>query len=123
MNRNWWKLLEDIDVQGDPMLELAEFLKEGEVFVTKDTVFGRAVQIGNRAGLQHAKRLLAQKDAIPEEWRSFHLLFLGTRWYLEDGSQLFPELSWYSDDWRLAARFLDDFFNFQCRLVCYKEAA
>lgn len=112
-----WELLEDTDVQGEPILELAEFLKKGETSVIGDVMFDRAVELDNRASQQHAERLLAQQDSIPEEWRKFYLVFPGTKWRHSGGGPLVPYLRWSGVKWYLGWRWLGYHWNSDCRLV------
>lgn len=95
--KDGWELLEDAPVIGEPTLELAEFLRDGEEYVRGDVMFARAVELGNRAGQQHAERLLAQQGDIPEEWRQYYLPFTGTKWRDSDGDLFVPYLGWDSD--------------------------
>ena len=115
--KDGWKLLEDTPLLGEPELELAEFLKPGESRIKGDVMFERAVALGNRAGQQHAERLLSQQDSIPKEWRDFYLVFPGTKWQRSDGDLVVPYLYWHDDRWRLDWYWLDDDFNDDDRLV------
>lgn len=124
-----WELLEDTNLQGDPILELLEFLEDGETFVISDIMFDRAIKFGkNRAGQQHAERLLTQQHEIPEEWRKFDLVFPGTKWcHSSEVSQIVPVLIWdvnvwYRDVnlWHLHFSSLDHLWSSRARLVFYK---
>ena len=120
--KDGWELLEDVPVEGEPTLELAEFLRDGETSVRGTVMFDRAVELGNRAGQQHAERLLAQQQDIPEEWRQHYLVFPGTKWGRSDGRLVVPCLGWYSDGrrWILIWRCLDVGWGRNGRLVCCK---
>lgn len=116
-----WELLEDVDVQGNPILELVEFLGKGENQVIGKSMFDRAVKIGNRAGQQHAERLLTQQHEIPEEWRKFYLVFPGTKWhYPSNVSPIVPVLTWDVDLWYLYLAPLVYRWGSRNRLVRYK---
>jgi len=114
---NGWELIENIDTQGVPELEPAEFLHEGETHIKGDVMFGRAVELGNRAGQQHAERLLSRQEIIPEEWRKFYLVFPGTKWCNSLGFLLVPYLRWYGARWYLDWDWLGRAWDSRARLV------
>ena len=99
--RDGWKLLENTPVDGNPELELVEFLKGDEWFVGGYMILEKTLKFGNRAGQQHAERLLSQQDSIPKEWREYHLVFPGTKWSNFNGDTCVPCLSWNRVEWFL----------------------
>ena len=119
-----WDLLEDTPIEGEGSqeLEFVEFLRDGEDYVKGDVMFERAVELGNRAGQQHAERLLAQQKSIPNELRKFHLVFPGTKWRDSGGhpGYLFvPCLNGSGYMWELSWYWLGDVWNSRFRLVRY----
>lgn len=112
-----WELIEDTPLEGNPELELREFLEPGEAYVTGDVMFGRAEKLGNRAGQQHAEHLLALQRKIPVEWRHFYLVFPGTKWRSLGGFLNVPYLFWRGDEWCLYWDWLDFGLPSYSRLV------
>ena len=116
-NPDSYKLVEDTPIEGNPELELVEFLKEGEASVEGDEMFERACKLGNRAGQQHAERLILQEDTIPKEWRSHYIVFTGTRRSDGGGHMYFPCLYWHEKRWRLNWSLVQYPWNLRVRLV------
>lgn len=91
-----WKLLADVPLVGEPALELAEFLRDGESYVKGEIMLLRATELGQMAGQRHAERMLGLVSKIPESWRDFVLVFPGTVWQGQNGNRtLVPYLYWY----------------------------
>lgn len=77
--RDGWKLMEDAGLgKGEFKLKLGEFF-HGEDYVVGHTMLEREKAAGDRAGQQHAERLMDQWDDIPVDWPEF-LVFTGTVW-------------------------------------------
>ena len=115
--KNGWELLEDTTIEENPELELVEFVEEGEVSVDGDEMLERACKIGNLAGQQHAERFLVKQDSIPEEWREFYPVFLGTRWRDDHGEFRVPYFDWGGGKWTLFWCYLNDQWGSLYRLV------
>lgn len=97
-----WELLEEgCQVEGEPVLELAGFLLEGEDRVIGQVMRTRSLEMGGRTGQHHAERMLAQAKDIPTEWRQFYLVFPDTFWRDPDGGLYVPCLDWGDDEWVL----------------------
>lgn len=112
-----WELLENIELVGDPTLELVEFLKDKESFVPGDVMRERAKELGGLTGQFHAERLLGGAESIPKEWRQFYLLFPGTVWRDSGGDLLVPYLRWDGDRWFLGWGWLDGVFYSSFRVL------
>ena len=117
-SQDGWKLIEDTPIEGNPELELTELLKEGESPIQTNAVFDRTKNIDNLAGQQHAERLMAQLNTIPEEWRKFDLLFPGTKWHSFAGPLFIPWIEWHRQKWCLCW-FRSNKWNSKSRIVRY----
>lgn len=102
-----WELLEEgCQVEGEPALELASFLLEGEDYVNGQVMRARSLEMGGRTGQYHAERMLAQAKSIPTEWRQFYLVFPDTIWRGPDGGLYVPYLDWGDVRWVLDFRYV-----------------
>jgi len=99
--RKGWTLLEDVPLEGTPVLELVKFLKDGEEYVNGKTMLSRAKKLGGLCGQRHAERLLSMVWLIPEEWQKFYLVFPGTLWRDSSGSRSVTFLHFSADRWIL----------------------
>lgn len=103
-----WELLEEgCQVEGEPALELASFLLEGEDYVNGQVMRARSLEMGGRTGQHHAERMLAQAEGIPTEWRQFYLVFPDTMWRDPGGSLCVPYLRWRGFKWVLSFDYVD----------------
>lgn len=102
-SENWELLEEGPQVQeGEPVLEVYGFLRDGETYVNGETVLGRASEMdGAESGQHHLERLLAQAKDIPKELRSFYLVATGTKWRGPGGNLYVPYLFWRGGRWVL----------------------
>ena len=57
---------------------LAEFLREGEVYLTNEELVARAKELGGMTDVISARALFEHQAEIPEEWRNYILVFPGT---------------------------------------------
>lgn len=118
-----WTLLEDVPLIGNEELELVNFFPDDEYFeyfFHGSVVFDRAVKLGNRAGWLHAEHLLRYDVRIPEEWRSFLLVFSGTRWRDSAGDDVVLMLGWDNTIWDLSWKWINTNWGGRMRLVRFK---
>lgn len=115
--KDGWDNVENVELVGDPTLELAEFLKEDEFYVSGYAIRERAKAMNGLTGQLHAERLLGQQETIPNEWRQFYLLFPGTVWHYSDGDMCIPYLGWDGSRWYLDWCWLDNGFRSHYRVV------
>lgn len=100
--KDGWTLLADVPLVGEPALELAEFLRDGEEHVMGEVMLSRAMELGALAGQRHAERMLGLSGQIPESRRAFVLVFPGTVWQDQEGGRRYvPYLYWHGDEWYL----------------------
>lgn len=128
-----WGIMKDVPLgEGEIILQLVAFLKEGESSVPGETMLERAEEMENfvgqhhvrrpLAGQSHAERLLDQTRSIPKEWREFVLIFAGTVWCSPWGDRLeVPSLYWDGAKWILRFCWLDKDFRSRYRLVRFRE--
>lgn len=114
--KDGWKLLSDVPHDGNPTLELAEFLHDDESHVNGEVMLSRATELELMAGQRHAERMLGQVGQIPESWRTFVLVFPGTVWRDTHGRSV-PFLDWTGDEWHLYWGWLDNGWFRNGRLV------
>ena len=122
--KDGWTLIEDVSEPGEisiSSLELLSFLKSGESFVSGNTMADCAKENGANLGQRQAEYLLSHQEDIPQEWRQYYLVFLGTVWRDADGYRFVPFLCRYGGQWRLLFAWLDgDWFAFG-RLVRFSK--
>ncbi|MEK7579048.1 MAG: hypothetical protein AAB460_00740 [Patescibacteria group bacterium] len=113
-----WELLEDEPLVGEPVLTLAEFLRDGEEYVGGEEMVTRATALDGTTGQRHAEQLLGQQKDIPEEYRQFALVFTGTIWRRpEDSGRRVTCLIWGCGAWYLKFFWLGRAFGRYFRLV------
>lgn len=115
--KDGWKLLADVPLGGEPTLELAEFLRDGESYVSGEIMLARAMELGQMAGQSHAERMLVLASKIPESWRAFVPVFPGTVWRDQDGDRFVPYFYRYGGRWFLLWHCLDGGWGRDDRLV------
>ena len=115
--KDGWELVENVELVGEPILGLAEFLQPGEDSVNGEVMVERAKALGNCAGQLHAERLLAQQQDIPKEYRQFYLVFPGTSWRHPLGDRDVPYLRWFGRRWGLNFHWLGSDWHSHVRLV------
>ena len=116
--KDGWKLIENVELVGEPTITLAKFLQPGENSVGGETMLERAKALGNCAGQLHAERLLVQQADVPEEYRQYYLIFPGTVWQDSDSNRRVPYLRWDDDRWYLRFWLDHDHWSARDRLVC-----
>jgi hypothetical protein len=104
------------------VLELAEFLRDGEKCIQSDVLDERAKELGGLTGVAHAQRMLEQnksgENQIPKEWRKHYLVFPDTKmWRNLDGRGGLPCLVWGGGGWDLLLGRLDGDWGEPHRLV------
>lgn len=114
--KDGWKLLSDVPLLGESVLELVEFLHDGENYVNGEVALARATELGQMAGQRHAERMLGMTDQFPKSWRAFVLGFPGTVWQATGGGRHVPFLRWYVG-WRLDWSWLVNDWHRHVRLV------
>jgi hypothetical protein len=102
---------------GAVMLELVEFLKAGETWISGAEMATRAKEIGANLGQKHAEALLENQHLIPGEWRHFYLAFPGTVWRDSCGLPRFPYLTRRGQSWVLETFWLGDVWHLSVRLL------
>jgi len=104
-----WTVVEDVapTAFADIKLKPVSFLKQGESSISGDEMRKRAVEFKGNLGLADGKRMLAEHDKIPAEFRDFYILLPGT--VLRDsGDDLsVPYLDFDDGSWVLDFRWLD----------------
>ena len=115
--RKEWTLVEDVVLIGNPKLQLATFLLEGESSIDGYTILERAKKMGDCVGQHHAERMLDQEDNIPKGWRVFELLFFGTIWRDKHGHPLVPYLYHKEHEWNISWGWLNNKWGIGARLV------
>ena len=78
--------------------ELVPFLKEGESYVSGDTMVERALELGANLGEKDGTLILELQDQIPQRLRGkFSLVF--TAWRIPSGPQFVAYLDWGGTRW------------------------
>lgn len=102
--KDGWTLIENTprritSVRG---LELVPFLEKDESYVNGEEMVRRArVELDANYGQEDTEYVLARQDEIPEEFRSYCLVFPGTVWRDAYGYRRVPYLIWYGKRWLL----------------------
>jgi hypothetical protein len=78
----------------------------------------RAVEFKGNLGLSDGKRMLAEQDKIPVEFRDFYILLPGTVLRDSDGDLYVPFLYWGGDRWYLGFYWLDYDWHVSARFAC-----
>ncbi len=103
-NKMKWEVVEDVapsDQLDISKLKPRSFLKNGEKYITREEMRKRAVEFKGNLGLCDGKRMLAEQDKIPKEFRNFNISLPGT--VLSDSSGLLyvPCLCYRGGRWYL----------------------
>jgi hypothetical protein len=116
MRQKGWTLKSDVAVREGEVIsglpELVPLLKQGERSLTGDTLLARAADLGCQWGQRHAETLLENQHLIPEEARTYYLVFPGTVWQDPRGNQRVAYLGrgdnrrlWFLDFYWLVGNF------------------
>ena len=106
-------------------LKPCSFLKKDESIISGPEMRRRAVQFKGNLGLCDGKRMLAEQDKIPKEFRDFYILLPGTLLRDPDGYLYVPRLYFLGGRWRLLFRWLNYGYGWDdCRcLACSASPA
>lgn len=103
-SRDGYKLVENVEIEGEPTLVLGSFLFPGERYENGYEIQLRtreyAKEKGACAGQLHMERMIERRENIPIEWRECWLMFFGTVWCDSRGENHVPCL-YYSDHWEV----------------------
>lgn len=117
-----WKLLEDIPFSGEDLTPMiVRFLSRNGDHISRDKVRQRTKKLGINLGQRHTEWLLEHQNFIPEEWKEYCLLFLGTIWQDHLGCCFVPSLDWDGESWCMYFRRLDGQWVSDFRLVSSQE--
>jgi len=120
-----WEVIEDVGPSDFSLSDLKyrSFLKGDETVVSGDTMRQRAVELGAYLGLSDAPRLLEwlnQFDEVPGDLQGKYISLPGTVLRSPDGNSNVPYLDRGGDCWILNFHWLDDGWDDDDRLACYK---
>ncbi|TSC84638.1 MAG: hypothetical protein G01um101413_22 [Parcubacteria group bacterium Gr01-1014_13] len=115
-----WTVVEDVvlssfDVSG---LKPRSFLKERETSISSEQMRKRAAEFHCNLGLSDAKRMLAEQDKIPVEFRDFYIPFPGTVLRDPGGDLSVPYLFFYGGRWRMDFVWLGNDWDVSDRFAC-----
>lgn len=117
MRKEKWELLGDPPAtEGEFSVELIEFLKDGESYVSGDEMVRRTKSDDN-AGQRHAEAMLRDQDKIPQEFRKYVLVFPETLWRGPSGRRRVAYLRWDGSGWCLRFGWLEGGFGQSDRVV------
>jgi hypothetical protein len=119
INGRSWKLLRDlVDDKGEFKPELLNILEAGERYIDEADAAARIYEEGNcLAGQRHAEAMLRDPAKIPEEFKSYELLFPGTVWQDSRGVKYVACLRCYKDIWAMDFHALKNGHNENQRIV------
>ena len=114
-----WKLIEPGKpvVAGEVKLELVEILQATEEYIDGICMLKRAKELGNHTSQFYAERMLDQQKNIPQSFRPFRLLFIGTVWLDFHSLHYVPCLSCHGYDWHLGFNCIEIGYVSRCRFV------
>lgn len=107
--KDGWTLIENTPrrITSVRDLELVPFLKKGESYVNGEEMVRRArVEFDANYGQEDAEYVLEHEAEIPEEFRSYYLVFSGTVWQDSHGDRDVQYLHWRGRRWYLYWRLL-----------------
>ena len=98
-----WEVMEDVAPSTFDVgkLTLRSFLKQGESPIGGDEMRKRAVELKGNLGLTDGKRMLAEQDKIPVEFREFYIPLPGTVLRDSGGDLFVPYLYFHGVRWVL----------------------
>lgn len=102
-------------------LKFRSFIKisDDQDYINSEEMSKRAVDLLGNLGLVDGKRLLAEQDKIPVDFRgNFYIPFPGTVWCDPNGHLSIPCLFWDDIQWILYFHWLEDDWDGRGRLAC-----
>ncbi len=115
-----WTVVEDVAPSTFDVSKLkpASFLKQGESSIGGEEMRKRAIEFKGNLGLADGKRLLAEQEKIPAEFRKFYISLPGTVLRASGGGLCVPDLYFDGGRWVLGFSWIDgDWFDF-ARFAC-----
>lgn len=115
-----WAVVEDVAPSTFDVSELkpVSFLKPGESSIGGEEMRKRAIEFKGNLGLADGKRLLAEQDKIPVEFREFYITLPGTVLRDSDGILRVPYLRFNVGRWVLDFLWLGDDWHDDDRFAC-----
>ena len=115
-----WDVLEDVAPSQFDVgkLKPRSFLHGNESSISSEEMRKRARQFKANLGLLDGKRLLAEQDKIPPEFRGFYIPLPDTLLRGSDGSVHVPDLYFHGDRWYLSFRWLGRDWDGRGRFAC-----
>ncbi len=104
MRKYSWNLLEHQPrrITSVADFELIPFLKNGESYIRGEEMLRRARGQNVDLSQEDAEWLLDHQHEIPEEFRTYYLLFLGSVWQIRNRDCFIPYLHWGDGKWCLS---------------------
>ncbi len=123
--KDGWEPVKGVDLpplDSEFTIELVEFLKGKEEFVSGAVMCKRAIKLGNCADQRHAERMLENTEDIPIEFRDFCLVFPETSWLTPHGRLCVPNLFCHDIIWSFGFGWLNKGgWGSYCRLVRLRQ--
>jgi hypothetical protein len=82
-----------------------------------DSILHYAKESGEYGGQRHAESMINVTDGIPEEFRKYSLVFIGTAWKAEHGRLCVPCLVFKKGEWVFYFKYLQNGLSSRCRIV------
>lgn len=122
------KIVKDVEpqltsVEDISKLELVELLKQEEEWINGEELVDRAEELNASLGWKDLKFLFEHPDQIPEDFRSYYLIFTGTLWRDGNGYRRIAYLFWVDGSWLVLFFWLGSDFNSDGRLLRLGEEA
>ena len=120
MRKEGWTLLENPTrrLTSVSSFELVPFLRDGEDPIGGEEMLRCArVELDANYGQEDADFLLKHQVGIPQEFRSYYLVFPATVWRDSYGNRCVPVLGWYGKRWYLSFSWLEYGWYSSDRLV------
>lgn len=120
--KDGWEILEDVPFTKPKKGQVLELVKVTDNLVSTEEMLKVAKRENCLNGQGLAEYLLENPDLIPEEAKSYYLIFPSTVWQRSDGDRHVPYFYWNGDQWRLRFSWLGNDWNSNGRLVRFRES-
>ena len=120
--KDGWEILEDVPFTKPKKGQVLELVKVTDNSVSTKEMLKVAKRENCLNGQGLAEYLLENPDLIPEEAKSYYLVFPSTVWQDSHGRRSVPYLHWYADQWYLTFPWIGLDWRSFVRLVRFRES-